>query len=126
MPRVQYPGNVNFLPSENVDAVPSDLEPVHHPYREVPDQALLLDGIVAESGSRLSATCEAPTSRQLVRFANTTTGTVQAETQSGLPQDSLDETHYSRGTLVLSTSGRSKYLGPSAASEWLKDVRVEC
>ena len=26
------------------------------------------------------------------------------------------------GTLVISHSGRSKYLGPSAASEWLKDV----
>jgi hypothetical protein len=28
----------------------------------------------------------------------------------------------SHGTLVISASGRSKYLGPSAASEWLKDV----
>ena len=28
----------------------------------------------------------------------------------------------SHGTLVISHSGRSKYLGPSAASEWLKDV----
>lgn len=28
----------------------------------------------------------------------------------------------SYGTLVISSSGRSKYLGPSAASEWLKDV----
>lgn len=28
----------------------------------------------------------------------------------------------SHGTLVMSASGRSKYLGPSAASEWLKDV----
>lgn len=26
------------------------------------------------------------------------------------------------GTLVISQSGRSKYLGPTAASEWLKDV----
>lgn len=30
----------------------------------------------------------------------------------------------SHGTLVISASGRSKYLGPSAASEWLKDVRA--
>lgn len=30
----------------------------------------------------------------------------------------------SHGTLVISASGRSKYLGPSAASEWLKDVRT--
>lgn len=30
----------------------------------------------------------------------------------------------SHGTLVISASGRSKYLGPSAASEWLKDVSV--
>lgn len=28
------------------------------------------------------------------------------------------------GTLVISHSGRSKYLGPTAASEWLKDVRL--
>lgn len=28
----------------------------------------------------------------------------------------------SHGTLVISASGRSKYLGPSAASEWLKDA----
>lgn len=28
----------------------------------------------------------------------------------------------SHGTLVISSSGRSKYLGPSAASEWLKDA----
>lgn len=28
----------------------------------------------------------------------------------------------SHGTLVISASGHSKYLGPSAASEWLKDV----
>ena len=27
------------------------------------------------------------------------------------------------GTLVLSHGGRSKYLGPTAGSEWLKDVR---
>lgn len=31
-------------------------------------------------------------------------------------------TEPSHGTLVISASGRSKYLGPSAASEWLKDV----
>ena len=30
----------------------------------------------------------------------------------------------SHGTLVISASGRSKYLGPSAASEWLKDVSI--
>jgi hypothetical protein len=30
----------------------------------------------------------------------------------------------SYGTLVIADSGRGKYLGPSAASEWLKDVRV--
>lgn len=28
------------------------------------------------------------------------------------------------GTLVISHSGRSKYLGPTAASEWLKDVSL--
>lgn len=36
------------------------------------------------------------------------------------PVDSGDE--QSHGTLVISHTGRSKYLGPTAASEWLKDV----
>ena len=31
-------------------------------------------------------------------------------------------TAQSHGTLVISHSGQSKYLGPSAASEWLRDV----
>ena len=32
----------------------------------------------------------------------------------------------SYGTLVIAPSGRGKYLGPSAASEWLKDVCETC
>lgn len=32
------------------------------------------------------------------------------------------ETSGSHGTLMLSKGGRSKYLGPTAGSEWLKDV----
>lgn len=39
------------------------------------------------------------------------------------PQDQPDSRSY--GTLVLSYGGRSKYLGPTAASEWLKDVRYQ-
>jgi hypothetical protein len=34
-------------------------------------------------------------------------------------QQANDQSH---GTLVISHTGRSKYLGPSAASEWLKDA----
>ena len=30
--------------------------------------------------------------------------------------------HISHGTLMLDKEGRSKYLGPTAGSEWLKDV----
>lgn len=30
----------------------------------------------------------------------------------------------SHGTLMLSKGGRSKYLGPTAGTEWLKDVRL--
>ena len=33
------------------------------------------------------------------------------------------ENQQSAGTLVLGRRGRSKYLGPTAASEWLKDVK---
>lgn len=50
-------------------------------------------------------------------------------TTSALPMAHQDATvtfsptaEPSHGTLVISQSGRSKYLGPSAASEWLKDV----
>lgn len=38
----------------------------------------------------------------------------------GRAQDSSEER--SLGTLVIGQHGRSKYLGPNAASEWLKDV----
>jgi hypothetical protein len=34
-----------------------------------------------------------------------------------------DEQDGSYGTLILGNGGRSKYLGPTAGSEWLKDVR---
>jgi len=34
-------------------------------------------------------------------------------------EEASDQSH---GTLVISHTGRSKYLGPTAASEWLKDV----
>lgn len=40
-------------------------------------------------------------------------------TTSNSPISSLEQSH---GTLVISSTGRSKYLGPTAASEWLKDV----
>lgn len=56
-------------------------------------------------------------------------------TQASLPTSStnifgnaaVDPTdEQSHGTLVISHTGRSKYLGPTAASEWLKDVSVGC
>ena len=34
-----------------------------------------------------------------------------------------EEQDGSYGTLILGKGGRSKYLGPTAGSEWLKDVR---
>jgi hypothetical protein len=37
-----------------------------------------------------------------------------------------EEEGHSHGTLVISKSGRSKYLGRTAASEWLKNVRGMC
>lgn len=33
-----------------------------------------------------------------------------------------DDANEAHGTLMLSREGRSKYLGPTAGSEWLKDV----
>lgn len=33
-----------------------------------------------------------------------------------------DDSNEAHGTLMLSREGRSKYLGPTAGSEWLKDV----
>lgn len=35
------------------------------------------------------------------------------------PDSEMNDAH---GTLLLSREGRSKYLGPTAGSEWLKDV----
>lgn len=58
-----------------------------------------------QSFSRTTTTLQGTSSNQIV-FVN----------QSGSPNDQ------SHGTLVISHTGRSKYLGPSAASEWLKDV----
>jgi hypothetical protein len=40
----------------------------------------------------------------------------------GVTRLEASEHDQSFGTLVISHSGRSKYLGPTAASEWLKDV----
>ncbi|GMK58493.1 hypothetical protein CspeluHIS016_0505250 [Cutaneotrichosporon spelunceum] len=40
------------------------------------------------------------------------------------PADDASPEDQSFGTLVISQSGRSKYLGPTAASEWLKDQEV--
>jgi len=42
-------------------------------------------------------------------------------TSSASPISPLEQSH---GTLVISSTGRSKYLGPTAASEWLKDVSI--
>ena len=39
------------------------------------------------------------------------------------PSTDVDEQSGSYGTLMLSKGGRSKYLGPTAGSEWLKEVR---
>jgi hypothetical protein len=41
---------------------------------------------------------------------------------AGVTHLEAGEHDQSFGTLVISHSGRSKYLGPTAASEWLKDV----
>ncbi|WWC94364.1 hypothetical protein V866_001206 [Kwoniella sp. B9012] len=56
-------------------------------------------------------------------------GTPTAETlnmyrhvQAPFQQESPD--NQSHGTLVITQGGRSKYLGPTAASEWLKDQEV--
>ncbi|KAK6909911.1 hypothetical protein L486_00437 [Kwoniella mangroviensis CBS 10435] len=56
-------------------------------------------------------------------------GTPTAETlnmyrhaQGPFQQDSPE--NQSHGTLVISQGGRSKYLGPTAASEWLKDQEI--
>lgn len=32
--------------------------------------------------------------------------------------------HDAHGTLMVSREGRSRYLGPTAGSEWLKDVKL--
>jgi hypothetical protein len=52
-----------------------------------------------------------------------TTSPLPRPSSSSLSQSPLEQTNeQSHGTLVISHTGRSKYLGPTAASEWLKDV----
>ncbi|OCF31477.1 hypothetical protein I316_06879 [Kwoniella heveanensis BCC8398] len=45
-------------------------------------------------------------------------------TQTVVTQRAEEPGEQSHGTLVISHTGSSKYLGPSAASEWLKDAEV--
>lgn len=49
--------------------------------------------------------------------------TYENERLSSIRQD--DEQNASHGTLMLEKDGRSQYLGPTAGSEWLKDVIVD-
>ena len=42
--------------------------------------------------------------------------------QSAAQPAGAEDEHISHGTLMLDKEGRSKYLGPTAGSEWLKDV----
>ena len=53
-------------------------------------------------------------SNSSVRYSNP--GSVRMPPPSPIPQ--------SHGTLVLDQSGNSRYLGPTAGTEWLKNVRV--
>lgn len=52
--------------------------------------------------------------------------TSRGSVSSSFAQRSIDEDEQSGsfGTLMLTKRGRSKYLGPTAGSEWLKEVRL--
>lgn len=61
---------------------------------------------------------------------HTTAGSVRPNNENNEDNDVAnsqvndEEKSNSYGTLVMSRGGRSKYLGPTAGSEWLKDVQV--
>jgi hypothetical protein len=62
-----------------------------------------------------------PTSRMPAPLYSIPSGASGASDPTMLSVDEGEQSG-SYGTLMLSKGGRSKYLGPTAGSEWLKDV----
>lgn len=56
-------------------------------------------------------------------FRSVANGHNQSATNPLVTSHNENESNDAHGTLLLSKEGRSKYLGPTAGSEWLKDVR---
>lgn len=82
------------------------------------------------SSSRRSRTSQDINSPRLASAIETSTGVpifnvldeASASNDPALQSVDNDQQGGSHGTLMLSQGGRSKYLGPTAGSEWLKDV----
>ncbi|WVW79040.1 hypothetical protein I302_101003 [Kwoniella bestiolae CBS 10118] len=62
--------------------------------------------------------------RPSIPFPQPSTTTVSSQHARLGDADPSPTAELSHGTLVMSHTGSSKYLGPSAASEWLKDAEV--
>ena len=71
---------------------------------------------LAASVNRTTLVSHAPTTASAHDGILPSTRTSGLEGPSGFLQDG------SHGTLLLDKEGRARYLGPTAGSEWLKDV----
>lgn len=56
-------------------------------------------------------------------FANVASGLGSGASHRTFVSNENGDPNDGHGTLLLSREGRSKYLGPTAGSEWLKDVQ---
>ena len=105
-----------------------------HPLEQRRQQPLHLNAAqhqVAATGHRLYSArggSSEPSALPLTRLATPVSQVSRGRiTYSDHASQALDdgEQSGSYGTLMLSQGGRSKYLGPTAGSEWLKDVRSQ-
>lgn len=108
-----HPHQIN--PENQAGGFRQDLDPL----------SLLAHALATQSSLPGTSTTPAhlpPIAESLYNVANSgATGPSHATAAS---RPSVDEEGGSYGTLMLSKRGRSKYLGPTAASEWLKEVRI--
>lgn len=78
------------------------------------------------ASSLASGSVSTPSSTEVLQASGISPPSSSHIARSGrqnVSQPADDAAHGSYGILMISEGGRSKYLGPTAGSEWLKDVR---
>ncbi|WRT69338.1 uncharacterized protein IL334_006322 [Kwoniella shivajii] len=90
---------------------------------QLADAAVQMDEETSPGLGSWTAPVQAPPHTHHVQFDFSTPSTksLGSDRTLGLSGRPPSPGNHSYGTLVLSQGGRSKYLGPTAASEWLKD-----